>query len=117
MVGDMPPKLDCLTRRHLLNAAQAEPDKLGQIGRQLALEGFISDAIDFLAKAGDDDGLESLWELALDEGDYFLVSRISKTLGRRPQRTELERLAQRAAELGKNSFAAQALKQLEATPQ
>ncbi|MBF0528072.1 MAG: hypothetical protein HQK55_02130 [Deltaproteobacteria bacterium] len=112
----MPLMLDCLTRRQLLNSTQQAPDKYRQIAHQMVQEGFISDAVDFLSKSGDAEGIDSLVEQVINEGDYFLLLKTTKNLGRMPNRNELERLVQKAAELGKTSFAIQAAKQLESLP-
>jgi hypothetical protein len=106
--------LDCLKRRSLLNSKNESPQTLIGLGRGFAAEGYLSDAVDFLAKAGDTDGLRELTPRAIEDGDYFLLTRITKVLQRKAETSELETLAGNAERLGKLAFAARARADLEA---
>jgi hypothetical protein len=99
---------DSLTRRQLLNAASTSAAKLSEMGQEFASQGFLSDAVDFFAKAKDREGLARVLDLAMDEGDYFLFTRINKILGLPAGHAECQRLADRAEQLGKLAFAGQA---------
>jgi hypothetical protein len=74
----------------------------------MAQAGFLSDALDFFAAAGDRDGLEELERTALDEGDLFILGRIRKELGRDMDPETLRQAAHRAQDLGKAAFARRA---------
>ncbi len=104
----MTKELDCLARRAQLNAPNAGPDKLSQIGRDLSEADFIADAVDFYAKADDREALRRLFPLVIKDGDYFLFTRLEKVLQEPAAAADLKALADNAAKLGKNSFAAQA---------
>ena len=106
--------LDCLKRRALLNSPDAPPDKLAQLGRDFVVAGFLNDALDFLDKAGDLEGLTRLLAVVFDEGHVFLFARIKGLLGQPIEPREWEALADNAERLGKNSFAARARERLEA---
>jgi hypothetical protein len=105
---------DSLKRRSLLNSKNESPQTLSELGRGFAAEGYLSDAVDFLAKAGDAEGLGELTPRSIEEGDYFLLTKIAKALGRKPEASELEALARNAERLGKLTFAARARADLEA---
>ena len=102
--------LDCLNRRQMLNSTSISATKLSELAREFAGQGFLSDAVDFYAKANDQEGLAQVLNLAVDEGDYFLFTRIKKTLGLPIEPEDCQRLADRAEELGKLAFAGQARK-------
>ncbi|MEW6261607.1 MAG: hypothetical protein AB1641_00890 [Thermodesulfobacteriota bacterium] len=104
-------ELTALTRRELLNSKEDNPDYYRELGRRFQGEGFLSDAVDFLAKAGDAAGLEALAQAAIEEGDLFLLTKSRKALGRLPEPEELARLADNATRLGKTSFAESARRQ------
>ncbi|MEW5723690.1 MAG: hypothetical protein AB1896_11325 [Thermodesulfobacteriota bacterium] len=105
--------LDCLKRRSLFNSKNEPAARISALGRKFAEEGFLADAVDFLAKAGDAEGLEALAPRVIEEGDLFLLRQITKALNRPPGRSELEVLMDHAARLGKESFATQARRLLE----
>ena len=92
----------------MLNDRNASPDRLMELSRQFVTEGFLSDAVDFAQKAVDEQGLNDLVELAIEDGDYFLLVRIGKALGRELTDEERGRVAERAEVLGKSTFADQA---------
>ena len=72
---------DSLTLRKLLNTTSTSASKLSEMGQEFASQGFLSDAVDFYAKANDQAGLSQVLDQAMDEGDYFLFTRIKKILG------------------------------------
>lgn len=109
----MAEKLDCMSLRRLLNSKDSSPEKYIAAGRELAENGSLSDAVDFLAKAGNEEDLEKIMETAIEEGDFFLYGRIVKALGRKAGEFELQRILDNADKLGKSSFAAQAGNALE----
>ncbi|MDY6850460.1 MAG: hypothetical protein SV487_00070 [Thermodesulfobacteriota bacterium] len=109
----MAAKPDCLQRRSLFNSPKAAPEKLAEMAREYAIAGFLPDAVDFFAKAGDEEALDRLLAVVLEEGDYFLFSRIKSILGRETLNEEWEALAGNASRQGKAAFAAQARDHLE----
>ena len=110
----MATNLDCLKRRDILSRADnSAPDKLIQIGRDYAGDGYLSDAADFFMAAGDEDALMELRSRAVAEGDLFIFDKINKALGRSFDAAALEALADAALGLGKARFAEQAHNRLE----
>jgi hypothetical protein len=100
--------LDSINRRRLLNDGSPDPVKLGSLAREFAEQGFLSDAVDFLEKAKDTESLTALLDTAVSEGDLFLVRRILRILGRKPDKDLLLSVAENADRLGKALFAGQA---------
>lgn len=97
-----------LKKRALLNETKAAPAEMTALAESLAAADYLSDAVDFFRKAGHEPGLRSVLERALDEGDSFLVGKIEKALGAPLAQEVWQRVADRAAALGKDGFAAQA---------
>jgi len=95
-----------------MNSRETAPEELVQIGRVYTAAGFLSDAVDFWAKAGDKEGLDRLSAQAIEDGDFFLYNRIKKVLHQPLDPGDLGRLAENAERLGKSAFAAQARKQI-----
>ena len=71
-----------LKKRGLLNDAKALPADMTSLGQALAAADRLSDAIDFLKKAGDEAGLEALLDRVVSEGDSFLALKIEQAQGR-----------------------------------
>lgn len=101
-------RLNCLEKRDLLNQAAASPGTLSNWGQKFEEGGFLYDAVDFYEKAGAQDALERLLKVCFHEGDTFLYRRISRLLGREPEREEWIALSKNAEGLGKSCFAVQA---------
>ena len=106
-------ELDCLTRRSMLNSKNETPETLTAIGLEFMENGYLSDAIDFLAKAENKEALAALTPQAIEQGDFFLFNRIKKILKMEPSIAELQTLAAQAETQGKVNFAAQAKDRLE----
>jgi hypothetical protein len=98
-----------LKKRGLLNEAKAAPADIKALAEALAAADRLSDAIDFMRKAGDQAGLDSLVDRVVAEGDYFLALKIEQARGL-PLTDEVWRqVADKARAMGKEAFAAQAL--------
>lgn len=109
----MPARPDYLQRRSLFNSPKAAPEKLAELAQEYAIAGFLPDAVDFFAKAGDEEALDRLLAVVLEEGDYFLFTRIKSILGRETLDEEWEALAENASRQGKAAFVARAREHLE----
>lgn len=109
MAGDK--QLSCLAKRDLLNEQSAAADVLLSWARHFAEREMLPDAVDFYEKAGAKDQLQELLKVAMEDGDVFLFKRINRCLGREPEQREWLRLAGHAQQLGKDAYAAQALRQ------
>ncbi|SMC23399.1 hypothetical protein SAMN02746041_01720 [Desulfacinum hydrothermale DSM 13146] len=105
--------LSCLQKRDLLNRSAVSVDELLDWGRRYEQEGRIHDAVDFYEKAQAREEMERLMDVAVQEGDSFLLRRLSHILGIDPEPQIWRSLADRAHELGKELFCEQALKQVE----
>ena len=95
----------------MLNAAGVAPSRLSDAGRELLSEGFLNDAADFFARAGDDEGLMDVIEAAIQEGDLFIYRKGCMGLGREPDREEMETLGEKAFVAGKHLFALEAFRE------
>ena len=71
--------------------------------------GALSDALEFYARAGHQDGLKKIKEIASENGDTFLFHGAVRALGIELRSTDWEEIARRAVELKKFSFAKKAL--------
>lgn len=93
-----------LERRHLvekdLDAAAAS-----KIAEAYLADGRKNEAIDFLAKAGDDAGLQALAEDAVAIGDPFLLQSVARVTGNEPDRATWNRCAEVAQAAGKERYA------------
>lgn len=93
-----------LERRHLvekdLDAAAAS-----KIAEAYLEAGRKNEAIDFLAKAGDDAGLQTLADEAVEIGDPFLLSSVSRAMNKEPDRATWNRCAEVAEAAGKERYA------------
>lgn len=110
--------LGCMEKRDIFNKTGVSREDLLLWGDDFLEEGALSDAIDFYARAnstGDDssssarEALEKIRNLAMEEGDLFLFTKVSRALAREPDPDELKSLAEHAGRLGKELYAAQAL--------
>lgn len=99
---------ECLQRRKFLYSSDVSPEKLSEMGRAAEKEGFLSDAIDFFDRARDLEGLNRILDRAVEEGDFFLATRVEKAGGETISGDRLEKLAQNAERLGKAVCAEQA---------
>ncbi len=103
---------DALGRRHLverdLNPAQAM-----RIAQAYLDDGRSLEAIAFLCKAEAADQLEALRAEAIECGDAFMLRAVSDAAGLPPGREEWQALAAKASAVGKDLYAAEAIRQAE----
>ncbi len=101
-----------LERRHLLerelDAAQAL-----RIAEAYLEDGRSSEAVAFLAKAGEADRLRALRAEAEAEGDAFQMKMIAAALEEEPSEESWRRVAEAAEASGKLRYASTARRQLE----
>ncbi len=71
--------------------------------------GALSDALEFYARAGHQEGLKKIREIAFKNGDAFLFQGAAKAQGAELRSADWEDIAGRAVELKKFSFAKKAL--------
>jgi hypothetical protein len=109
----MTPKehLSCLVKRDMLNQSAVSVENLLSWGNHYEQSGLLHDAVNFYEKAQATDALAGLLKMVQEEGDVFLFQRINRILMREPDEKEWIALAKRAKELGKDAFAAEALRQ------
>ena len=92
-------------RRELLAQGSSE---LGAAGRALLAAGRWGEALECLTAAGDAQALGELAVKAEEAGDYFFWKGALKALGRKAPDEDGGKILQKAAEIGKPSFAQQA---------
>jgi hypothetical protein len=97
--------LSCLQKRDLLNQPVAAVESLTDWGELYLEVGLVHDAVDFFEKAGVQEPLRKLLELAREQGDVFLLRRVHAILGREPTAGEWLAVADQAERLGKLLFA------------
>ena len=101
-----------LERRHLIERELAPAQALKTAEAYLA-EGRALEAVEFLAKAGDEEGLQALRREALEAGDLFLLRAVADAMGKAPDRDEWLTLAAAAEASGKQRYAVDARRQAE----
>ena len=95
-------------KQQLLHAKDAKPEDLSRQGEKFLQAGWLSDAIDFFGKAGDQDGLKKIREITIEEGDTFLFRRTLKAMDETADEKQWKELAERALDQGKLQFAREA---------
>ncbi len=103
--------LGCIEKREILNQPAASTETLKYWGDWFFEKAHFSDAIDFYAKINDRPSLEKILQVAVEEGDLFLFNRVNRVMGAEPDVETVKKLAEQAKRLGKERFAAEALKQ------
>jgi len=117
------------SRRALTDNPATSPETFRRVGRELLELGQLAEALEFLGRAGDEDGLRLIQERAMAEGHFFLYQGAAAKLGifdsaennqaaaaeknspalpRGFKRTDLENLAAAAEKNGLALYAAQA---------
>ena len=100
---------DPLARRHLLEAA-IEPARAKALAEGYLARGREIEAIEFLAKAGDETALVALEQAAVERGDVFLLRRVALALGREPGSERWRALAGAATRAGRERDAEAAMR-------
>ena len=101
-----------LERRHLIERDLAPAQALKTAEAYLA-EGRVLEAVEFLAKAGDQERLRELRRQARETGDVFLLRAVADAMGEAPDREEWLALAAAAEASGKQRYAVDARRQAE----
>lgn len=99
---------DPLKRREILYGKGTPAEVLIEYGKLYLEEGRLNDAVEFFGMAGFKEGLMEIKELALKEGDYFLLEKVFEFLGEEGKKEDRISLGRRALELGMFSFAKKA---------
>lgn len=95
-----------IKKRDLLYSDKSQPAQLAKIGREfLALERF-SDALDFFEKARDLDGVQEIRQIALRQGDTFLLARLERFDRTLINKADWDAAAHKADAAGRPSMAA-----------
>jgi hypothetical protein len=93
-----------LERRHLIEKELSAEQALAVAEGYLA-EGRVDEAVVFLGKAKADDRLQELADQAVESGDVFLLTEVSKARRQEPAPEVWERLAEAARREGKELYA------------
>ena len=99
-----------LERRHLVER-ELSPRHALAVAEAYLQEGRLEEAAVFLGKAGSEERLESLAREAVETGDAFLLSEISRVQGREPPAQTWQQLAESARRAGKELYAETAERQ------
>ena len=97
-----------LKKRQLIYGEKTPSEELSARGRDHLEEGRLTDALDFFEAARDTEGLAEIAKRAVEEGDAFLLWGVERTAPQLVSSAEWEKLARRAAALGKDAFAERA---------
>ncbi|RLA79070.1 MAG: hypothetical protein DRG33_04605 [Deltaproteobacteria bacterium] len=102
---------DPIKRREILYGKDTPPEVLVEYGHLYLEEGRWNDAVEFFGRAKYREGLMQLKEIALREGDFFLLYQIGEFLGEEFPPEVWKELGHRAMEVGKYHFARKAFGQ------
>ncbi|HUU00960.1 MAG TPA: hypothetical protein VM425_05930 [Myxococcota bacterium] len=97
-------------KQALLHGNDSKPGELSRLGRRFLEEGWLNDAIDFFKKAEDSQGLATIREISIEEGDIFVLRQVIKAGGEAAGEDEWKQIGERALELGKLQFAREAFR-------
>ncbi|HDD45448.1 MAG TPA: hypothetical protein ENG63_11435 [Candidatus Desulfofervidus auxilii] len=103
----------CLKKRDYLNAKVFDREECVRYGEWFKSQGFLSDAIDFFAKAEAKEKLEELIPQIISEGDVFLFKKIYQALKEKPPKEVWEKIGENALKLGKMNFALKAFQEID----
>lgn len=101
---------NALVRREWIEA-EMDPARALQVAEAYLELGREAESIVFLAKAGASDRLREIAERAVQQGDAFLLRQACRALGEDPSPEQWRGLAEAAAALGKELYAAEAQRQ------
>lgn len=108
----MPAALTCLKKRDLLHNPNASPEELKRLGKEYLEEGRAVDALDFLEKAGDREGIARIRDLSIEQGDIFLLQQTAKLLQAPIEEKDWRATVEKALEEGRFREALTAFKAL-----
>jgi hypothetical protein len=94
-------------RRALTDDPGTSPETFRRAGRELWELGQLAEALEFLGRAGDEEGLRLILDRAVAEGHFFLYQAAAAKLDG-VKRADLEKLAAAAEKNGQALYAAQA---------
>ncbi len=94
-------------RQGLLSSPQAETSTLNSLGETALSKGYVQDALWYFKKAENSSGLEKIKQLAVSEGDAFLLDALERSSGE-ISNDVWNKLGYQAFDLGKFRFAKRA---------
>ena len=103
---------DPLKRRDILYGRDTPAKVLTEYGELYLQQGRSNDAVEFFGEACYKEGLLSVRDMALKEGDLFLLSRAMEFLQEEVSPEDWKELAQNALEKGKYVFALKAFEKI-----
>jgi hypothetical protein len=92
---------------------EIDPSRALKIADAYLELGRAAESVVFLGKAKALDRLRELVDHAVQQGDAFLLREASRALGEEPSREQWRGLAESATALGKELYAAEAIRQAE----
>jgi hypothetical protein len=92
-------------KREMLEGDRASKEDLSGVGRGLAAEGLLDEALLFFVKAEDEEGMADVLEESRRRGDAFTFEAALRALGRTASQKEWSEVGERAAAAGKFRFA------------
>ncbi|RME85242.1 MAG: hypothetical protein D6785_04630 [Planctomycetota bacterium] len=99
---------DAITKREVIYGNRPWPLSLEECGNRYQKMGQLMDALLFFHKAGALDKIENLAQLAIEEGNAFLLLQIENLLDKSRAKDDWVKLAKNARAKGKDSYAAKA---------
>lgn len=99
-------------KRRLLYSDDVPVDEVIAVGHKFMDVERYSDALEFFDRARSHEDVRRVADLAMDNGDTAIWLRCMRILGEEPDAPTMVKLALRAEELGKYSFAIEARRRL-----
>ncbi len=92
-------------KREMLQGDRASNEDLSGVGRGLAAEGILDEALLFFVKAEDGEGMAAVLEESRRRGDAFTFEAALRALGRTASQKEWSEVGEQAAAAGQFRFA------------
>ena len=93
--------LSLIKKRDLLYSDKTSAAEASKQAEKFLEDGLRVDALSLFEKANDQAGLDKLSQIALDEGDSFLLLKVYKAKGEEPPENLLKAIGDKAFEMGK----------------
>jgi hypothetical protein len=104
--------LSCLKKRDLIQEAETNGEALKRLGREYLNQDRPLEAFEFFEAARDREGLESLKEKGLEDGDPFLYRQACKQLKLTPDPADWQKIGEKALADGRHRQALAAFRAL-----
>lgn len=104
--------MGCLKKRDLIQEVTTSHETLIKFGQEYLQQGRWLEALDFFERAPDPEGLQTLKQMGLEEGDPFLYKQACRFLKENPDPADWKSIGEKALSQGRWHQALTAFKAL-----